>query len=824
MFNNQSNKISLRTTLVVPFVAQLLAAVGLVGWLSFLNSQKAVEALAGQLVGEVSDRIDLHLDTYLTTPQQINQLNLFAVDEKLVSLENSQQLERYFWKQMQVFPNISYINFANAAGEFVGVGREDNGAIYTEIIDSTHLDQFYRYALNSQGRRGKFLQAEPYNPRQDDWYTDAIAAQKPVWSAIYQWDDRPEVFSISSSYPIYNQSKQLVGVIGVDHILSQTSDFLKSLQVSPSGRVWVLERDGLVVASSAPEPPYIRTNNRFERLNALDSQDPLIQSATRYLVDRFGNLGQIRQAQRLSFGLQGERQFLQVLPWQDEFGLDWLVVIAVPESDFMEQINQNTRNTIFLCLMSLGTAIAIGALTARWITRPIQRVSQAVEEVSKGNLDQQVDSSSIVEINSLSTSFNSMAGQLKESFDALQIAKENYRGIFENALEGIFQSIPGGGFVSINPALARIYGYDSPEEMMDSITNAGQQLYVHASDREEFRHLIHSQGFVQDFEFQSYRKDGSIVWLQMGARAVRSNDAQVLYYEGIVQDITHQKRQKEILEAMVEERTADLAEANREISNLNEKLQSENLRMGAELSVVRRLQQMILPKEEELSQIGELDIAGFMQPADEVGGDYYDVLRNNGLIKIGIGDVTGHGLESGMLMLMTQTAVRTLLEYQEVDSTQFFNAVNRVIYENANRMNCSKNLTLSLLDYRNGCINVSGYHEDVIVIRSDGAVERIDTLMLGLPIGLEADITPFIAEKQVKLHTSDVVVLYTDGITEAENEHKEQYGIDRLCEIVSQHRNYSANEIRQAVIDDVQHHLGVRPIRDDLTLLILKQR
>ncbi|OCR01424.1 hypothetical protein BCD67_23520 [Oscillatoriales cyanobacterium USR001] len=105
------------------------------------------------------------------------------------------------------------------------------------------------------------------------------------------------------------------------------------------------------------------------------------------------------------------------------------------------------------------------------------------------------------------------------------------------------------------------------------------------------------------------------------------------------------------LEDKVEERTAQLAQANQEISTLNEMLKADNLRMGAELDIVKKLQQMVLPKQSELEAIEGLEIAGFMEPADEVGGDYYDVLKQNGNIKISIGDVTGHGLESGVLMI-----------------------------------------------------------------------------------------------------------------------------------------------------------------------------
>ncbi|MEQ8959382.1 MAG: SpoIIE family protein phosphatase, partial [Coleofasciculus sp. C2-GNP5-27] len=219
----------------------------------------------------------------------------------------------------------------------------------------------------------------------------------------------------------------------------------------------------------------------------------------------------------------------------------------------------------------------------------------------------------------------------------------------------------------------------------------------------------------------------------------------------------------EELETRVEKRTAQLAQANQEITLLNSRLKAENLRLTAEVEVTRRLQQMMLPKEEELNQITDLDIAGFMEPATEVGGDYYDVLQNNGHVTIGIGDVTGHGLESGVLMIMVQTAVRTLLEGAKTDSKQFLSVLNRTIYHNIQRMKSEKNLTLSLLDYHQDKLRLSGQHEEMIVVRSGGKIERVDTIDLGFPIGLVADIADFVADAEIQLHPGDVVVLYTDG-------------------------------------------------------------
>ncbi|MDJ1178740.1 SpoIIE family protein phosphatase [Roseofilum sp. BLCC_M91] len=296
----------------------------------------------------------------------------------------------------------------------------------------------------------------------------------------------------------------------------------------------------------------------------------------------------------------------------------------------------------------------------------------------------------------------------------------------------------------------------------------------------------------------------------------------------LAQTFNHMSRQLktsfETLEAKVVQRTAQLAQANQEITALNHRLQQENVRMGAELEVTRKLQQMILPKPEELSKVLGLEIAGYMKPAAEVGGDYYDVLEQEGRIKIGIGDVTGHGLESGVVMIMVQAAVRALLANNETDPVRFLNALNRTIYNNVERMKTDKNLTFMLLDYHEGILKLSGQHEELILVRAGGIIERIDTIDLGFPIGLDSDISSFIAEEKIHLNPGDIVVLYTDGVTEAENEDGVHYGVHRLCEVLSQNWQKSAEAIRQDIIKDILRHIDQQKIYDDITLLVLKQR
>ena len=133
----------------------------------------------------------------------------------------------------------------------------------------------------------------------------------------------------------------------------------------------------------------------------------------------------------------------------------------------------------------------------------------------------------------------------KQSEKALLQAEEKYRTIFENSVDGIFQTTPDGHYISANPALARIYGYESPEELIANLTNISQQLYVDPNRRLEFRRSIQEYGTVSDFESQVYGKNGRVIWISENARAVREGNGELLYYEGTVQDITRRKQAEE---------------------------------------------------------------------------------------------------------------------------------------------------------------------------------------------------------------------------------------------------------------------------------------
>ncbi len=138
--------------------------------------------------------------------------------------------------------------------------------------------------------------------------------------------------------------------------------------------------------------------------------------------------------------------------------------------------------------------------------------------------------------------------QTEERSQALRRSEEKYRNIFENAIEGIFQTTPDGRYLAVNPALARMYGYASPAEMIAAVTDLQAQQYVDPHDRSRLKVLYERQGYVEKFETQVYTKTRDAVWISMNGWAVKDTEGRIVHYEGTAEDITERKRREEVLQ------------------------------------------------------------------------------------------------------------------------------------------------------------------------------------------------------------------------------------------------------------------------------------
>jgi len=441
-----SSKVSLGTVLIVPFVVQIFAAVGLVGWLSFRNGREAVNEVASQLRSEVTARIEQKVISFLSTPHLINRINADGIRQGYLNLDSpideSANVKGYFWQQILQFDSVSYIYYGNEQREFIGTARQlvDDRFGLGISGESTNYS-LQEYATDKDGNPAELVLESPnYNPPQTIWYKAAVSTGKATWTPIYGWQNQESV-SIDAMLPVYEQTGELKGVLGVSLTLKQISDFLKSMKVGRSGQTFILERSGYLVATSTAEIPFSFNNyegeessiapsestynqRKFLRVKGTESKDGLTGATAYFLREKFGDLENIVAAQQLEFTRKGKRQFLQVTPLQHDRGIEWLIVVVVPEADFMAQINANTRTTILLCVAALAVATVVGIFTARWVVRPIWRLNASAKEIAQGKWDKTVALSRADELGELAKSFNSMAAQLHESFTALELANE----------------------------------------------------------------------------------------------------------------------------------------------------------------------------------------------------------------------------------------------------------------------------------------------------------------------------------------------------------------------------------------------------------------
>src|ERR671933_480957 len=260
------------------------------------------------------------------------------------------------------------------------------------VKDATTGTSRYTYALSPEGKRTKFLQSEPdYDPRLRAFYQTAVTAAGPTWTEVYLWLDHREL-STDAVRPISDRTGILQGVLNAGSSLSQISEFLQRLKIAQTGQTFIIERSGLLIATSTPEKPFLIKDGTTQRLKASESRNSLTRLTAQYLSQHFGNLSQINSSKQLTFKMDYRRQFVRITPLREakaeltDASLlpDWLMVVVVPETDFQERIDANTRSTIVLCLAALVFATLSGCLTYHWITQPILRLRAAATALSRG--------------------------------------------------------------------------------------------------------------------------------------------------------------------------------------------------------------------------------------------------------------------------------------------------------------------------------------------------------------------------------------------------------------------------------------------------------
>ncbi|MGP1387408.1 MAG: GAF domain-containing protein [Thainema sp.] len=548
----------LRFILIVPFLVQVFLAVGLTGYLSIRNGRQAVNDVATQLRQEVVTRIHQKLDDYLADPHLVNRLNRDAVSLGYLDPTDLEALNRQFFYQAKLFPTVESIFWGSETEQFIGTSSF-NDYEYQRMEAGAHLGGGIRfYAVDQQGNPTELLSETPNFPIRDrPWYSAAVKAGKPTWGEVFTYHAYP-IMAIPASVPVYDEANNLIGVFGSNFFLEQISDFLKQTEIGQSGQTFIIERSGLLVASSTLAQPFLIKNGRAQRINVFESNDPLIREIATFLRSEYQDLNHIYSLQQLTVELNGERQFLQIDSYRDPWGLDWLVVVIVPESDFMEQIIANRNRTVLLCLLALVVSAGAGIFTSRCIVQSLTRLTQAADAIADGKLQPQLRSSRIREFQFLTQSFQRMAQQIQTSLallesrvaertaslaqtnQQLQQSEQRYRAIIEDQTELICRYQLDGTITFVNQAYCRYFNKTEADLV-------GQTFLplIPTEDIPAVQEIIHSLSAQNPYvvcEHRVIRPDGSIRWQQWHDRVILDDAGQVVEYQGVGRDITAQKQ------------------------------------------------------------------------------------------------------------------------------------------------------------------------------------------------------------------------------------------------------------------------------------------
>jgi PAS domain S-box-containing protein len=576
--NIKGLKIPLNLLIIVPFLVSTFGIVGLIGWLSFQNGQNAVKQLSSQLRNKVTEQVQTRLYSYLDLAYTLNNLNSNSIDLSELNSANETKIQMHFWKQLRSFSQISNVFVVTASGEYLGSRRIQD--------DLTVEDATTTYKTDSQGQTQSVLfKRTAFNLRDRPWYQQVIQAKRDSWSEVFT-DPITNEAAITAVKPIYKNNGDFQGVLGVSMRLGDINLFLQKTKVSDRGQTFIIEPSGKLVATSNLDVAIMAIkDNKSERVLASQSEDKLTRTVAKSLQDHSHqdhspqDHDQIHQS---IIYVNEEKHFLQVSNLNDAYGLNWRIVVVVPEADFMAQIRESSRSNLILGMIALGLTAIFGIIAARWISRPITELSKASQLIAEGDLDQTVAHSCLVkELAILAASFNQMSHQMKKSHNrleeyshlliqtvgertqalqeeiiqhevteaALRESEEKFAKAFRSSPDGMaLLSIDGYKHVDINDKWIKITGYSREEAI--GAAPSDLNLWVNLEERDRMIAILESTGNVLNYEASFVRKDGTIFTGLISSETIEFGGATFALYA--VKDISDRKQAEKELQSAKE--------------------------------------------------------------------------------------------------------------------------------------------------------------------------------------------------------------------------------------------------------------------------------
>lgn len=844
----------LTTKLILTFLAVSLLPLGLLAFFNERHTRTVLTEQAQQALLAAASKTVADIDTF-------SHANLDAVHTEA---------------QLPVLT--TYLNLPAAQRP----GSPEERAVAATLFELSRKDRVFIVSyglLDSQGRN--VIDTEPANIGQDessrDYFQKAVETGLPYLSPVEfnppARADRPQTGADAGLYfssPIRDKARgDVLGVLRVRF----KSIILQQLVVQNNSLIGersfaVLFDENYIRLAHGAAPELI-----FQPAKPLDpNQVAQLQQAGRLPYQPEAKF--LSDAPELAAGLDnaifepyfttrliptGDRQNLAVVKELD--AQPWLLVFAQPQDLFLAPIQEQTRRTLFLAIVIAGVVAAAAFAMGQLLASPLVHLTEIVTRFTRGDLEARAHLKSSDESGVLAASFNTMAeqvgsllknlaertyeleteiGERQRAEAELQVSEKKYRTLFEDSRDVIFITTAEGQIIDVNPAGLSLFGYNRAE--LTEIR--AQDIYIDVADRLRFQQEIERQGSVRDFPLKLLSKEGVFRDCLVTATVRQAEDGTVLGYQGIIRDITEQKRvEKERLRLLAIER---------------------------ELTLAQEIQHSLLPPAQP-NWAGP-DVVCYSRPAREMGGDLYayhafDSLENRPLLAdrrppkdiivtggvpqardnssknldtnlsadssgqwstvdgryaIAVGDVSGKGMPAALLMAVSVASFQAIIG-QGLSPSALLTHLDQAIalYTRTTGQNCAL-VYMEITPFDTGSVMRVANAGCVmpLIRRLDGSVMWLEAF--GPPLGMELSAEIGYQEHEVALAPGDLIILTSDGVVEANNAAGEMYSFDRLEQAAASGPATSAEAMLEHLKAAITTFVGQTEPHDDLTIVVVQ--
>ncbi|MDF1618597.1 diguanylate cyclase [Petrocella sp. FN5] len=404
-FSNR--KQSIRGDLLRPFILSFLCTVALMAGMLILQSQKMVDQVLNELQGEMLIMLDRELNTRLGEAVQLSHISHDAMKNRILDTQDPQNRERFFSMMVKHYPNVTMSYVGLPSGEFYGARRNTDGSIDIARNNSLTKGHSEYYRIDAYGSADNLTQVfENFDPRIRPWYLSAQTAKGPVFSSIYSHFVFKEP-TITASLPYYEEDR-LVGIFGVDLLLTWLGEALSELPIGNNGLVFIVDQDEQLVATTTKDAIFRIVDNKSVNVSVHDVDNSVIRSIL-----------SANQAFNDDLSINNKAYMVSKTQYKYE-NLDWNIYIALMKDDFLEDLKVTLTWTLLLVIFITALFIVGTVVIVKRIVDPITKLNDATKKLEQGSyvaLDLDHHKNEIYELNS---SFNSMGQQIIHQVEILE--------------------------------------------------------------------------------------------------------------------------------------------------------------------------------------------------------------------------------------------------------------------------------------------------------------------------------------------------------------------------------------------------------------------